>query len=169
MVFWKKGTSSLKRSLPQPEKCWTLRVIFWKKVALYTRKVDFYAWFSEKCGFQPETCGPLCISFWKKSGPLSEKCRRFTHDFLKNVDLNTWGFVKSAPQLEKYVPFLFLKKRGTWPEKCCPLHVIWKIWTWGWIMQIITCDFMKKWVSTWKMLTPTFQACAWIIKKFFMM
>jgi hypothetical protein len=29
----------------------------------------------------------LYASFSKKSGPLSEKCGRLTHDFLKNVDL----------------------------------------------------------------------------------
>ena len=36
-------------------------------------------------------------SFSEKSAPLSEKCGRFTHDFLKNVDLYVQFFEKSGP------------------------------------------------------------------------
>ena len=89
-------------------------MIFWKKVDLNLKNVDFYKSFSgkkwpyilEKGTFMHDFLKNVDLdpknvnryaSFSEKSAPLSEKCGRFTHDFLKNVDLYVQFFEKSGP------------------------------------------------------------------------
>ena len=91
MVFWKKGTSTWKM--------WTFTRHFLKKMDLYQKNVDLYAWVSEKSGPRPVNVDLLRMIFWnmwtfmhvpfsEKSGPRLEKCGPLCLIFWKKVDLN---------------------------------------------------------------------------------
>ena len=128
---------------------------FLKNVDLDPKNVNRYASFSEKVHLYLRNVDVLRMIFWKTW--------TFMYNFLKKVDLNAWGSAKSGPQLEKYGPlYAIFEKKGT---------LIWE-------MLSFTRDFLKNldpnnanllmWFYE-KMLTRTSQACAWIIKKAFMM